>query len=188
MAEPLEDAVEAKDKRVALIIAILALFLALSEAGGKNAEHRSTEKNIEASDDYNFYQAKKIRTSVLEAMAQEVEVNRVAATDPKVQEAIDKQIAAWKATATRLETEKPHGMEAIQERAKQAKEERELSNRRLEHFEYASGLLQIAIVLASAAIITGIGLLAIGAIGLGVIGAALMALGYFAPTLLTFLG
>ena len=35
MAEALEDAVEAKDKRVALIIAILALFLALSEAGGK---------------------------------------------------------------------------------------------------------------------------------------------------------
>ena len=79
-------------------------------------------------------------------------------------------------------------MEQIQERAKQASEERELSNHRLEHYEYASGLLQIAIVLASAAIITGIGLLAFGAIGLGVIGAALMAFGYFAPTLLTFLG
>ena len=37
MAEALEDAVEAKDKRAALLIAILALFLALSEAGGKNA-------------------------------------------------------------------------------------------------------------------------------------------------------
>jgi len=47
MAEALEDAVESKDKRVALVIAILALFLALSEAGGKNAEHRSTEQNIE---------------------------------------------------------------------------------------------------------------------------------------------
>ena len=188
MAEPLEDAVEAKDKRVALIIAILALFLALSEAGGKNAEHRSTEKNIEASDDYNFYQAKKIRTTLLEADSQRAEVDRAVATDPKVQDALDKQIAAWKATKMRLETEKPDGMEQIQERAKQAVEERELSNRRLEHYEYASGLLQIAIVLASAAIITGIGLLAFGAIGLGVIGAVLMALGYFAPTLLPFAG
>ena len=35
MAEPLEDAVESDDKKVALIIAILALFLALAEAGGK---------------------------------------------------------------------------------------------------------------------------------------------------------
>jgi hypothetical protein len=188
MAEPLEDAVEAKDKRVALIIAILALFLALSEAGGKNAEHRSTEKNIEASDDYNFYQAKKIRSSVLEALGQEAEVSRLVASDPKVQDAIDKQVGAWKAAAERLAKEKPDGMEQIQERAKQATEERELSNRRLEHYEYASGLLQIAIVLASAAIITGIGMLAFGAIGLGVIGAALMALGYFAPTLLPFLG
>jgi len=188
MAEPLEDAVEAKDKRVALIIAILALFLALSEAGGKNAEHRSTEKNIEASDDYNFYQAKKIRSGVIEADIALAEVARLAATDPKVQEATDKQIATWKALMTRLATEKPDGMEAIQERAKQATEERELSNHRLEHYEYASGLLQIAIVLASAAIITGIALLAFASVGLGIIGAALMALGYFAPTLLPFLG
>ena len=43
----------------------------------------------------------------------------------------------------------------MQERAKEAIEERELYNRKLEHFEYASGALQIAIVLASAAIITG---------------------------------
>ena len=188
MAEALEDAVEAKDKRVALIIAILALFLALSEAGGKNAEHRSTEKNIEASDLYNFYQAKKIRSSILEADIAQAELGRLASTDPKVQEATDKQSATWKAAMTRLATEKPDGMEAIQERAKEATEQRELSNHRLEHYEYASGLLQIAIVLASASIITSIGLLAWASIGLGIIGAALMALGYLAPTLLPFLG
>ena len=188
MAEALEDAVEAKDKRVALIIAILALFLALSEAGGKNAEHRSTERNIEASDLYNFYQAKKIRTSVIEADVAQAELTRSASSDPKVQEAVDKQIAAWKAMVTRLETEKPDGMESIQERAKEAAEQRELSNHRLEHYEYASGLIQIAIVLASAAIITGIATLMWLSIGLGVIGAILMGFGYFAPTILPFLG
>jgi hypothetical protein len=188
MAEALDDAVEAKDKRVALLIAILALFLALSEAGGKNAEHRSTEQNIEASDLYNFYQAKKIRTSVIEADIAQMEVSRQVAADPNAQTAMDKQIAAWKALNTRLETEKPDGMEAIQERAKEASEGRELSNHRLEHYEYASGLLQIAIVLASAAIITGIAALMWLSLGLGVIGAVLMAFGYFAPTLLRFLG
>jgi hypothetical protein len=188
MAEALEDAVEAKDKRVALIIAILALFLALSEAGGKNAEHRSTEKNIESSDLYNFYQAKKIRTGMIEADIAQMEVSRQVATDPAAQGVMEKQIAAWKATITRLETEKPDGMEAIQERAKEAAEARELSNHRLEHFEYASGLIQIAIVLASAAIITGIGTLMWLSLGLGAIGAVLMAFGYFAPTVLGFLG
>lgn len=188
MAEALEDAVEAKDKRVALIIAILALFLALSEAGGKNAEHRSTERNIEASDLYNFYQAKKIRTSLIEADIAQMEVSRQGATDPAIQGAMDKQIDAWKAMIKRLETEKPDGMEAIQERAKEAAEGRELSNHRLEHYEYASGLIQIAIVLASASIITGIIALMWLSVGLGVIGAVLMGFGYLAPTVLPFLG
>jgi hypothetical protein len=188
MAEALEEAVETKDKRVALIIAILALFLALSEAGGKNAEHRSTERNIEASDLYNFYQAKKIRTSVIEADIAQMEVGLQGAANPAVQGAMEKQIADWKSMITRLETEKPDGMDAIKERAKEAAEGRELSNRRLEHYEYASGLIQIAIVLASAAIITGIAALIWLSLGLGAIGVALMAFGYFAPTVLRFLG
>jgi hypothetical protein len=191
MAEPLEDAVEAEDKKVALIIAILALFLALAEAGAKNAEHRSTEQNIESSDLFNFYQAKKLRSSLAETAAQTLEAERAGATDPKAQEAMEKQIADFKATVARFEkdTKNPQdSLEAIQERAKAASEGRELSNHKLEHFEYASGALQIAIVLASAAIITGIGVLAWIAAGLGVIGAILMGLGYLAPTALAFLG
>jgi hypothetical protein len=188
MAEALEDAVEAKDKRVALLIAILALFLALAEAGGKNAQHRSTEQNIEASDLYNFYQAKKIRATLVEADIAQMEIARESATDPKVQEAMDKQIATWKSAVTHYESDPKDGAEVLQERAKEASEGRELSNHRLEHYEFASGLIQIAIVLASAAIITGINLLMWGSICLGAVGAVLMAFGYFAPTVLTFLG
>lgn len=188
MAEALEDAVESKDKHVALVIAILALFLALSEAGAKNAQHRSTEQNIEASDFYNFYQAKKIRASMAESDVAQMEIGRQAATDPKVQEAMEKQIATWKGMISHYETDKKDGTEALLERAKQSTEGRELSNHRLEHYEYASGLLQIAIVLASAAIITGIAALMWVSIGLGAIGAALMAFGYFAPTVLTIFG
>ncbi|MGD1038051.1 MAG: DUF4337 domain-containing protein [Roseiarcus sp.] len=191
MAEPLEDAVESEDKKIALIIAILALFLALAEAGAKNAEHRSTEQNIESSDLFNFYQAKKVRSTIAETAAQAFEVERAAASDPKAQDAFEKQIADWKATVAKFEKDpkKPEdSLDAIQERAVAASEGRELSNRRLEHFEYASGALQIAIVLASAAIITGVSILAWVAAGLGVIGAVLMAFGYFAPTVLSFLG
>lgn len=191
MAEPLEDAVESEDKRVALIIAILALFLALAEAGAKNAEHRSTEQNIESSDLYNFYQAKKVRSTIVETATQTLEAERAAASDPKAQEAMEKQIADWKAVVAKYEKDPKNpqdSLDAIQERAKAAGEARELSNHKLEHFEYASGALQIAIVLASAAIITGMGALAWLSVGLGVIGAVLMALGYLAPTALAFLG
>jgi hypothetical protein len=188
MAEALEDAVESKDKRVALIIAILALFLALSEAGGKNAEHRSTEKNIESSDLYNFYQAKKIRASMVETDIAQMEISRQSATDPKIQEAMEKQIATWKTAVAHYETDSKDGAEVLLEEAKKAQESRELSNQRLEHYEYASGLIQIAIVLASAAIITGIAVLMWLSVGLGVIGAVLMAFGYLAPKALPFIG
>jgi len=191
MAEALEDAVEAKDKRTALIIAILALFLALAESGGKNAQHLSTEKNIEASDLFNFYQAKKIRQSIIQGNLETLRVERAGASDPKVQEAMDKQGETWKASVENFDhdAKSPQdSLEKIQERAKQAQEERELSNHRLEHYELASSFIQIAIVLASAAIITGIALLSGISLVLGVIGAALMAFGFFAPTMLPLLG
>ena len=101
------------------------------------------------------------------------------------------EIGAWKATIANFEKDAKHpedGLDAIQERAKAAGEQRELANHKLEHFEYASGALQIAIVLSSAAIITGITVLAWIAVGLGVLGAILMAFGYLAPTVLGFLG
>jgi hypothetical protein len=132
-----------------------------------------------------------MRSTIAETAAQAFEVERAAASDPKAQEAFDKQIADWKATVAKFEKDpkKPEdSLEAIQERAMAASEGRERSNRKLEHFEYASGALQIAIVLASAAIITGMSILAWFAVGLGAIGAVLMAFGYLAPTVLSFLG
>jgi hypothetical protein len=193
MAEATESAVEAveKDRTVALIIAILALLLALSEAGAKSAEHLSTEKNIESSDLYNFYQAKRIRSTVVETAAAMLEAQKTALTDPKAQGGLEKQIGDWKATVARFEKDPKNpedSLDAIQDRAKEAAEIRDLANHRLQHYELGSGLIQIAIVLASAAIITGISALIWFSAGLGAIGAALIALGFFAPTALTFIG
>ena len=175
MTEALEDAIESKNKKVALIIAILALLLALAEAGGKNAQHRSTEQNIEASDLYNFYQAKKIRSTLAESNLATMAVNRLAAIDPKVQEAMDTQIDNWKAAIAKFANDPKNpkdSMGAILERAKGASEARDLANHRLGHYELASGLLQIAVVLASAAIITGIAALLWLSLGIGAIGAS----------------
>jgi hypothetical protein len=163
MPEATESAVEAKEKSraIALVIAVLALLLALAEAGAKNAQHLSTEKNIESSDLFNFYQAKKIRSSVAETAAATLEAQKTAVTDPNAQAAFEKQIADFKATVARFEKDpkKPEdSLDAIQDRAREASETRELANRRLGHYELGSGLTQIAIVLASAAIITGIAL------------------------------
>jgi Domain of unknown function (DUF4337) len=193
MTEATDSAVEAKekDRRAALVIAILALFLALSEAGAKKAQHISTEKNIESSDLFNFYQAKKIRSTIVETGAAALEAQMPAISDPKAHDALEKQIADFKATAAQFEHDpkKPEdSLDEIQARAKEAGEGRELANRRLEHYELGSGAVQIAIVLASAAIITGIGALMWLSVTLGAIGVILIALGFFAPTAISFIG
>ena len=193
MSEATESAVEAKekDRRAALIIAILALFLALAEAGAKNAQHLSTEKNIESSDLYNFYQAKKVRSTIFEAAAEMLESQRASLTDQKAQEALERQVVDFKAKVAQFEKDpkKPEdSVDAILERANNAAEGRELANRRLEHYEFGSGLFQIAIVLASAAIITGIAALMWLSVALGVVGVVLTAFGFFAPNVITFMG
>jgi hypothetical protein len=193
MTEATDSALEAKekDRRAAIVIAILALFLALSEAGAKKADHISTEKNIESSDLFNFYQAKKIRSTIVETAAQTLESQMPGVSDPKAHDALEKQVADFKTKAAEFEHDpkKPEdSLDAIQDRANEAGDARELANRQLEHYELGSGAVQIAIVLASAAIITGVGALMWFSVALGAVGVLLRTLGFFAPTMISFIG
>jgi len=131
MPEASESAIEAKekDRAVALIIAILALLLALSEAGAKKAQHISTEKNIEASDLYNFYQAKRVRSTVVETASETLEAQKTALVDAKAQDAFERQISDFKTIVARFEKDVKNpedSLDSIQERAKAASEAREL--------------------------------------------------------------
>jgi hypothetical protein len=94
-----------------------------------------------------------------------------------------KQIDAWNKTAARYdsEPETKEGRKELVERAKEAEETRDLSMAKYHHYELASAAFQIGIVLASAAVITGMLALAWLAGALGVIGLCLTALGVFAP-------
>lgn len=49
------------NKKIALMIAVLALFLALAETLGKSAQTGAISDNVEASNLWAFYQAKTIR-------------------------------------------------------------------------------------------------------------------------------
>jgi hypothetical protein len=192
MSEATDSAVEAKEKdqRVALVIAVLALLLAISETSARKAEHTATEKNIESSDLFNFYQSKKIRSTVFEAASGMLESQKTNVTDPKAQEALERRIADFKAKVAQFEVDpkKPEdSLNAIQDRANEASADRELADRRLEHYEFGSGLFQIAIVLASASIITGIAALMWLSVALGVAGAVFVAFGFFAPSVITII-
>lgn len=174
---------EGGNKGVALMIAILALVLALTETGGKVSQHTSHATNIEATNLWNFYQAKTIRRTTLQTAGEDAVARLPAIADPAVKAATEKQIASWKATAERYETEPEtqEGRRELMARAKKAEDKRDLANARLHHFELASALLQIAIVLCSAMIITGIGALLWFAGGLGIVAAVFAAIAMFAP-------
>ena len=59
------------NKKVALLISVLALFLAFSETMGKGAQTAALNSQIEASNLWNFFQAKNIRrTSTIVAAEQ----------------------------------------------------------------------------------------------------------------------
>jgi hypothetical protein len=173
------------NKGIALLIAVLALFLAFSETLGKSAQTEALSNNVEASNLWAFYQAKTIRQTSLVVAADALAINLQTITDPAVKQATTKQIESWRATAARYESEpKPTGGEGRRElsaRATKAQEERDQALAKYHHYEYASAAFQIGIVLASATIITGITALAFGAGGLGLIGLVVMGFGLLAP-------
>jgi hypothetical protein len=174
------------NKRIALLIGILALLLAFSEIGGKNAEQDALAKNIEASNLWAFFQAKTIRGTTLRTAAEAMEIELANATELAARERLQKRIDGWKATIARYESEPEtnEGRKELIVRAKAAEAKRDISSARDDKYDIVSGLLQIAIVVASAAIITGVALLAWTGVGLGALGLALMVIAEVAPTAL----
>ena len=171
------------NKRIALLIAVLALFLSFSETLGKSAQTEAVSANIQASDLWSFYQAKDIRLTVVRTAAEQMVIAAKAASDPAVKDAMGKQIDAWKNAAAHYESEPETklGRQELRERAEEKEQERELALAKYHHYELASAAFQVGIVLASAAVITGmVGLAWFGGV-LGVVGVALALLGLFAP-------
>ncbi|POR50045.1 DUF4337 domain-containing protein [Bosea psychrotolerans] len=177
---------EGGNKKVALLIAVLALMLALAEIGGKQAENEAVAKNIEASNLWSFFQAKTIRSTTLSTAADAMEIDLAAATDAAMRERMQKRIDDWKKTVARYDSEPStnEGRKELTVRAKAAEHERDNLKARNENFEIASGLLQIGIVVASASIITGVVILAFVGGGLGALALGFMGLAMFAPHLL----
>jgi hypothetical protein len=171
------------NKNIALLISVIALFLALSETLGKGAQTESISKNVEASNLWAFFQAKSIRRTVVQAVSEEAKLSLGPIADEASKAALQKQIDEWQKTAARYrsEPETGEGSEQLAERAKHAEHERDLSMARYHHYEVASAAFQIGIVLASATIITGMIALAWISGLLAVSGLAFTAIGLFAP-------
>jgi hypothetical protein len=189
--ESMEQADHAKEaseenRNIALLIAVIALCLALSETLGKGAQTESISKNVEASNLWAFFQAKSIRHTTVQTAAEQTKLGLGGFTDDAAKAAAQKQIDDWQKTAARYRSDPKsgEGQEQLSERAKRSEEERDLATEKYHHFELASAAFQIGIVLASATIITRKMALAWISGMLTLAGIAFTALGIFNPHLL----
>ncbi|MEI7611114.1 MAG: DUF4337 domain-containing protein, partial [Rhodospirillaceae bacterium] len=160
--------------------------LAVVESGGKAKQTEQLAKNIDASDTFAFYQAKKIRSTVLRSSSALVDavVPDNLPADRKAK--LDALLAKWKEDADRLDSDPKtgEGGKELIEKGKHLIVERDGAANAYHNFEYGAAALQLSIVLASASVITGMPVLAGVAIGLGSVGAGLGWAGWFAPDLL----
>jgi hypothetical protein len=156
--------VDPANKKVALLIALLALVLAFAETLGKAAQTSALAYHIESSN----------RTA-----AEQLE----AESGPKASEAVKKQIDAWKKTAERYQSEPEtnEGRKELAARAKEGEAKRDRFMAAYHNYEVASAAVQIAIVLASAQIITGVAALLWIAYALGAIGIVFSLIGLLWP-------
>ena len=171
-------------KRAALLIIVLAVALAITEMAGKEAQFSSIAYNIESSDIYAFYQAKTIRATFLRTAVESADTLVPEAAERA--EARQKQLAAWKGIIDRLDSDPAsgEGRKELLERAKALEERRDHEEHAYHHYEFAAAGLQLAIVFASAAVITEVTLLEIISAALGVVAMGLSLLGWFAPAVL----
>ncbi len=191
-----EDNRRDRDKLIGIYIGILAVLLAICGVGGGNAAKDAARANLDATNTWAFFQAKNMRRHTLRLQAEELELRLVG--EPSL---TDQGKAAIKARIedyrkqdeilTRDPEKEParrEGLDQLFEKARALEAERDVALRKDPYFDYGQAMIQIAIVLASIALISsGSMLLAASAI-VAVLGGLLTFNGFTLMFAVPFLG
>lgn len=174
--------VDPSNRKAAILIAVFAALLALAETGAKSAQTQSLSFNIEAANLWSFFQAKTIRQTALRTAGESLEL-AYAESPAGLSEAAKKRLESWQAAIARWESE-PETQEGRRElivRAKKAEEARDRTTAAYHHYEISSAAFQLAIVLMSAMVVTGVPFLSWLSVAMSLIGAAFGLIGFLAP-------
>jgi hypothetical protein len=148
-----------RDRWIGVYIGVLAVVLAITAMGGDNAAKTATAKNIAAANTWSFFQAKNVRRQIVRTQIENLELTL--ATSPELDEAskaaITAKISDYRAAEAKLtsDPQSGEGLDELYAKGKLLETERDLAMAQDPYFDYGQALLQIAIVLASIAIITG---------------------------------
>jgi hypothetical protein len=175
---------------VGVVLGVVGVLVGLSETLGKSSQTAALNSQIEASNLWNFFQAKNIRRTAMIIAGEQAKLDLAGAVEPAQKALLQKQIDEWTKTAARYRSEpeaadgKGEGTVELSRRAIEQQQHRDEWLAKYHHYEFASAAFQIGIVLASATVITGMVALSFIAGGLGVVGLALMGAALYAPHLL----
>jgi hypothetical protein len=139
-----EDAAEQMDqertddmfkKRAAVTIAFFAMLLAITGLGGNNATKEAINENIQASNAFNFFQAKNLRQTTLLLAANEFELGWVndASVSDSAKTALRDKLADYRKTIARYESE-PETGEGKKELLAKAREHEQKRDRALKRY------------------------------------------------------
>jgi hypothetical protein len=156
------------NRNSAILIAGLAALLAISETLGKAAQTDAVTLTIRESDSWNYYQAKTIRQTIIDSDNELISLFEAGPARDALKE-------KWTRDSEHIRSDQ-NGQTGREELRRLAESYQHEAHRKLEayhRFELGSAAFQIAIVLASAAIVTAAPALTYIAIIGGVIGLAM---------------
>lgn len=151
--ELVERAKDRYTKRVALLTAVYAVFLAITSLGGNNAAKEMMLAQQQVTDQWAFYQSKAMREHLYRSQRQQLEAHlleRQQSMGTAARERYEGLIREMATEEGRYREEK----KGIEKGAKELEATRDRNMSKDPYFDYAEVLLQIAIVMASIAILS----------------------------------
>lgn len=150
--------------RVSILVGLFAVLLAVIHVAAAGNAREGVLKTIEASDTYNYMQAKIIREAIL----------KTAAENPSLSPAAKARMLN-DAAKLRNPDKAGHGISQLQPQADHLRDQGELASGKGEWLELAETAMQVAIVLLSIALVARSWGFVIGAASLAVIGVVIAA-------------
>lgn len=173
-------------KRVALTTALFAVVLAIASLGATNAMKHMLLAQQQASDQWAFYQAKVIREHQYRIQRLRLEADlaeRGPTMNREARQIFEELQSKFADEEKRYNTEKKE----VEQEAKKLEQDRDFHRTKDPYFDYAEVLLQIAIVMASIAILATSRPLFVFSLGLATLGAFLTLNGFMLFVKIPFL-
>jgi hypothetical protein len=188
------DAKPAEDHRsrwIGIYVGVLATLLAVCTLGGGNATKDAMRANIDSANTWSFFQAKNIRRTAYGIAADDLTLTMQATPQmpAEARSAFEAKVKSYQDSIARFTSDPKtnEGLDQLFERAKQIEHDRDRALQKDPYFDVSQAALQIAIVLASVALIAGTNMLLYFSFVLGIAGTLFMINGFTLAVTIPFM-